>query len=338
MDRKSAQAKRPSSMDVARLAGVSRATVSAYINGTRYVSPELGEKIEQAIKDLNYTPDPLARALKMKDAKTIGLVIPVMSRFYTPIMQAVNEIAHQNRYGFLLCSSEEDPAREREVLEIFQAKRISGILLAPCSADNLDFLSTVISRGTPIVQINRKIDGLDTDSIISDNFKAAHTATRHLIEKGRRHLVLLGFDDRTLSANQKKAGFEEAISAAGINEHTIIPIKDHDRMDISRAFHEFLDSDRPMDGLICSTQGKTSVALDILKERGVSIPGEVSVIGFDDTPWSALLSPPLTVVSENTHLMGETAATLLMERIEGMKTGASESIVLEDDFIIRSST
>ncbi|MBN1881947.1 MAG: LacI family DNA-binding transcriptional regulator [Deltaproteobacteria bacterium] len=338
MDRKSAQAKRPSSVDVARLAGVSRATVSAYINGTRYVSPELGQKIERAITELNYTPDPLARALKMKDAKTIGLVIPVMSRFYTPIMQAVNEIAHQNQYGFLLCSSEEDPAREREVLDIFQAKRISGILLVPCSLDNLDFLRSITSRGTPIVQINRKITGLDTDSIISDNFNAAHTATKHLIEKGRRHLVLLGFDRRTLSANQKKSGFEAALSDAGLTDAAIIPVKDHDRADIARAFREFLDSNFPMDGLICSTQGKTSVALDILKERGISIPDDVSVIGFDDTPWSALLFPPLTVVSENTHRMGESAATLLMERMEGAKTGPPENIVLEDDFIIRAST
>jgi len=325
-------------MDVARLAGVSRATVSAYINGTRYVSPELGEKIESAIRELNYTPDPLARALKMKDAKTIGLVIPVMSRFYTPIMQAVNEIAHRNQYGFLLCSSEEDPAREREVLEIFQSKRISGILLVPCSEENLEYLSTVRSRGTPIVQINRKIEGLDTDSIISDNFNAAHAATKHLLDRGKRYIVLLGFDQSTLSANQKKAGFEAALSDAGVTDHAIVPVRDHDRADIARAFGAFLDSGKPMDGLICSTQGKTSVALAVLKERGVSIPDDVAVVGFDDTPWSALLSPPLTVVSENTHRMGETAATLLLERIEGAKTGPSENIVLEDDFIIRSST
>jgi len=325
-------------MDVARLAGVSRATVSAYINGTRYVSPELGEKIESAIRELNYTPDPLARALKMKDAKTIGLVIPVMSRFYTPIMQAVNEIAHRNQYGFLLCSSEEDPAREREVLEIFQSKRISGILLVPCSEENLEYLSTVRSRGTPIVQINRKIEGLDTDSIISDNFNAAHAATKHLFDRGKRYIVLLGFDQSTLSANQKKAGFEAALSDAGVTDHAIVAVRDHDRADIARAFGAFLDSGKPMDGLICSTQGKTSVALAVLKERGVSIPDDVAVVGFDDTPWSALLSPPLTVVSENTHRMGETAATLLLERIEGAKTGPSENIVLEDDFIIRSST
>jgi LacI family transcriptional regulator len=115
--------KRPSSIDVARVAGVSRATVSAYINGTRYVSPELGERIEEAIRTLNYIPDPTARALKMKDARTIGLVIPVISRFFTPLMQAVNEAAQRSGYGFLVSSSEEDSNREREALEVFVAKK-----------------------------------------------------------------------------------------------------------------------------------------------------------------------------------------------------------------------
>jgi LacI family transcriptional regulator len=330
--------KRPSSVDVARVAGVSRATVSAYINGTRYVSPELSEKIEQAIKGLGYVPDPLARALKMKDAKTIGLVIPVMSRFFVPIINATNEIAHSNRYGFLLCSSEEDPEREKEVLDVFLSKRISGILIVPCSLANREFLCSVKKEGTPIVQINRKIEGLDADAVTSDNFRAAYTATKHLIDRGRKNLVYLGYDDRTLSGDQKKAGFEAAVSDNTIGSAYVIAVRDHDREDISRAFREFIDRGNPMDGLICSTQGKTEVGLMILKERDRKIPQDVSVICFDDTPWASLFSPPLTAISENTKKMGTIAVKLLLDRIEGDRQSSAYDIVLEGEFIVRNST
>jgi DNA-binding LacI/PurR family transcriptional regulator len=330
--------KRAGSQDVARAAGVSRATVSAYINGTRYVSPELTARIERAIKELNYVPDPLARALKMKDAKTIGLVIPVMSRFFAPIINAINRIAHENRYGFLLCSSEEDPRREEEVIRILVAKRISGILVVPCSVTNLSLLRSINDGGVPIVQVNRKIPGLDVDTVRSDNFKAAYTATKHLIDRGRRHLAYLGYDERTLSANEKREGFEAALREHGIAGGTVIRVRDHDDEDIASAFRRFIASGQQMDGLILSTQAKTAVGFGVLLEHSVEIPGRVAVVGFDDTPWSSIVSPPLTVISENTQKMGEIAAALLLERVEGVRTGPAVETVLEDEFIVRKST
>jgi LacI family transcriptional regulator len=330
--------KRPSSKDVAELAGVSRATVSAYLNRTRYVSPELSERIEQAIKELKYTPDPLARALKLQDTKTIGLIIPVMSRFFTPMMQVVNEVAHQNQYGFLICSSEEEAEREREVLEIFITKRVSGILIAPCSEKNRKLLNDIQQRGTPVVQVNRKIDGLEADSVVSNNFKAAYTATEHLILRGRKKIVLLGEDPNSLAHTEKKTGYDAALLDHHIEENLTIIMKEHDRKNIEAAFRSFLDSKRPFDGLICTSQGKTAIALKVLKEKSLQIPRDLAVIGFDDTPWSSLLWPPLTVISENTYTMGVEATKLLLNRIEKTERGLPQHIVLEDELILREST
>ena len=330
--------KRPSSKDVAKLAGVSRATVSAYLNQTRYVSPELSEKIEKSIKELNYKPDPLARALKLQDTKTIGLIIPIMSRFYMPMMQVVNEVAHQNAYGLLLCSSEEDPEREQEVLEIFLAKRVSGILMVPCSEKNRKLLNEIQHSGTPIVQVNRKIGGLEADSVVSNNFKAAYTATEHLIQRGRKKIVLLGYDQDSLANTEKKTGYDAALQDYNIKENLTIPIKEHNQEQIEAAFEAFLDSKQKFDGLICTTQGKTAIGLHLLKERAFQIPDDVAVVGFDDTPWSSLLWPPLTVVSENTYTMGEEATKILLNRIEKKERSSPKHIMLEDELIIREST
>jgi DNA-binding LacI/PurR family transcriptional regulator len=199
-------------------------------------------------------------------------------------------------------------------------------------------LSSIKRNGTTIVQINRKIEGLDADAVTSDNFRAAYTAAEHLIGRGRTRLVFLGYDEHTLSGDHKKAGFEAALSDHSIGSAHIIPVRDHNRENIGRAFREFLDRGEAMDGLICSTQGKTEVGLSVLRERGIQIPRDVSVICFDDTPWSSLFSPPLTVISENTKEMGTIAVKLLLERIEGNREAPTRDIVLENEFIIRHST
>jgi LacI family transcriptional regulator len=331
-------AKRPSSADVASLAGVSRATVSAFVNKRRYVSEELSQRIEKAIRDLRYVPDPYARALKEQDLKTIGLIIPVLSRFFTPLMQAINEAAHRSRYGFLLCSSEEDAEREREVLQILVAKRISGILIVPCSTNNRDLVKAIQQDGTPVVQVNRRLDGLETDVVISDNHKAAYRATEHLIQRGRRKIAFFGHDPHSLAITDKKAGYDAALSRYGVGDSIVIFLKQNDPSDIERSFEEFLDSSRPFDGLICTSQTKTSIALTLLKKRSIRIPDDVSVVGFDDSPWASLLCTPLTAVSESTRNMGEIAANLLIDRLEKRENGPPKTIVLEDEFIIRDST
>jgi LacI family transcriptional regulator len=330
--------RRPTSQDVADLAGVSRATISAYLNRTRYVSPEVSRRIKEAIRQLNYAPDPLARALKLRDSQTIGLIIPVLSQFYTPMMRAINEIAHESGYGLLLCSSEENPVRERELLQVLIAKRITGILLAPCSDENKELLNDIQQGGTPIVQVNRVIEGLEADSVVSDNFKAVYTATQHLIQRGRRHIVLFGYDQRTLSAAQKQIGYQAALRDGHIEDSLCVVVKEHEAEQTRTAFAEFLASGRPFDGLVCTTQGTTAVALRLLMERGVKIPEHVAVVGYDDTVWSSLLRAPLTVISETTYQMGAEATRLLLKRMKSTRKTAPKCIVLESKFIIREST
>jgi len=329
---------RPSSTDVAVLAGVSRATVSAYITKKRYVSKELSDRIESAIRQLNYVPDPYARALKKQDLKTIGLIIPVLSRFFTPMMQAINEAAHRSQYGFLLSSSEEDAEREREVLQILVAKRISGILLVPCSTRNRDLLRSIHQNGTPIVQVNRRLDGLETDVVLSDNRKAAFRATEHLIQRGRRRIAFFGHDPASLALTDKKAGYDEALERYGVEDSIVIILKQNDPADIHRSFEQFLESGRTFDSVICTSQTKTSIALTLLKEHSIRIPDQVSVVGFDDSPWAPLLCCPLTAVSESTYNMGEIAVQLLLDRLDRREAGSPKTIMLEDEFIIRNST
>lgn len=328
--------KRPTSKDVANFAGVSRATVSAYLNKTRYVSPELSKKIQDAINQLHYTPNEIARSLKIQDTKTIGLIIPVLSHFFMPMLNSINEVAQKEDYRFLLCSSEEDPKRERKMLEIFLSKQISGILVAPSSEENRKFMKQIMESGIPIVQVNRRIVGLETDFVVSKNFNAIYEAVEYLVKKGRKKIVLFGYNASTFGEDEKKDGYEAAIKDYKLNSF-IINLKGHDLQNIFESLNNFLLSGEKIDGIICTSQMRTTVALQYLKNKLIKIPQDISFIGYDDTSLSVLFDPPLTVISENASEMGQKATTMLLDRIKKKKTTAAKSILLDVDFIIRES-
>ena len=318
---------------MARVAGVSRATVSAYINKTRFVSPELSQKIQKVIDELNYTPDELARSLKMQDTKTIGLIIPVLSNFFMPMLQSINEVAQKQGYSFLLCSSEEDPKMERKMLEIFMSKRLSGILMVPSSEENRKFMKYIIESGMPIVQVNRKISGLESDSIVSKNFSGIYKATEYLLKKGRQKILFIGYNSSVFGEDEKRDGYEAAVRDYEVDKF-IINIREHNPESIRETLNKFSLSGEKIDGMICNSQMRTTVALRYLKDNSVKIPDDISFIGCEDT-YSTLYDPPLTVMSEKAGEMGKTAAMLLMDRIKNKNR--IENVLLDLDFIIRES-
>lgn len=329
---------RPSSQDVADRVGVSRATVSAYLNKTRYVSPELSARIRRAIDELGYVPDPVARALKTSDTSTVGLVIPVMSSFYVPMINAIEREAVSRGYELLISSSNEDRVRERELLDVLVAKRVTGIVITPCSEGNGERINAIRRSGIPVAQVNRSLEDVDADSVVSDNFGAAYRATEHLVRRGSRRIAFLGYDESNIANLRKKLGYEAAVRDLGAAEGLVIAVREHDPDLITARLEAFIDGGNRFDALIATTQGKTVIALRTLVRRGYRVPDDVALIGFDDTPWCELLSPPLTMISEDVSRMGTEALALLVGRIEGSVEGPPRHVVLEDRMIIRAST
>lgn len=330
--------KQPSSQDVANLAGVSRATVSAFLNNRPGVSQNVRNKIAEAIKELNYQPNAAARALKLKETDAIGLVLPVLSDFYTPLIRAINAAAMARNYDLILSSSESDPERERHLLQAFLTKRVRGILLAPSSDLNADYIAD-LSAHVPIIQVNRRIPDLKVDAIVANNFRAAFEATQFLIDRGRRNIVFFGETTNDLAHSDKRRGFQSAIKeskSSGV-AGKVIETVGHGVEELEAAFDEFLMSGQEFDGVIAASQTKTAVAMKLLREHHRDVPKQVSLIGFDDTHWAQLLDPPLTVVSEDLFAMGRTACATLFSRIEGKGPEEAVMIEIEDKFVVRQS-
>lgn len=328
--------KLPTSEDVARLAGVSRATVSAYINGTRFVSDKLKNKIDRAVEILNYTPNEIARSLKLQSNKTIGLLIPVLSKFYLPMIRSINEKIHDRGYTMILGSSEEDIQREKEVLQVFTSKKVSGILIVPCGYRNARYIEQLQESGIAIVQLNRKLDRLDADSVVSDTMRAIYNAVRHTMEKrGKKRIMLIGFNPGVIADIDKREGYVRAARDFGL-EPLIMETAEHDPDVLARRFVEF-SAAHGVDGVVCTTRTYMEVVLCALKESGKSVPEEISVVGYDDPVWTTLVTPRLTVISEDRFSMGEQAVNLLFGRIEGRYEGEPRHIVMDAELIVRES-
>lgn len=328
--------KLPTSEDVAQLAGVSRATVSAYINGTRFVSDKLKKKIDRAVEILNYTPNEIARSLKLQSNKAIGLLIPLLSKFYLPMIRSINEKIHDRGYTMILGSSEEDLQREKEVLQVFTSKKVSGILIVPCGYKNVRYIEQLQDSGIAVVQLNRKLDRLDADSVVSNTLQAIYNATKHMAtNRGKKRVMLMGYNSGVIADLEKRTGYVSAVKDCGL-EALVMEITEHDPDVLAECFTEFASANH-VDGVVCTTRTYMEAVLYALKASGTRIPEAVSVIGYDDPVWTRLVDPKISVISEDRFKMGDHAVSLLFDRIEGRYEGEPKHIVMDAELIVRES-
>jgi len=324
---------------VAKLAGVSPMTVSRVINGAENVKEETRQRVQRVIDELDYVPNRLARVLTSQRSGTIGLVVPdVVNPFFTLVLRGAEAAARRAGYRLLVCDSENDPRREREYIEDLVSYRVDGLLIAPASERTKNGLLPLMRRGFPFVLIDRSIADLACDSVQSDNVTGARLLTEHLIRIGHRRIAhLVGSDDNS-TGRERLQGYREALEAAGIPYsdkllfHTTV-----DRIGGYRAVQAMLASE-PLPTAIFAVNNMTAVgAMEALRERGLSVPGDIGLVCFDDVEHLAVLSPFLTVMDQPAETFGSLASQLLVERVEGKGGEGARRIVLQSKLIVRDS-
>jgi LacI family transcriptional regulator len=314
-------------------------TVSRVINGAEGVREDTRRKVQEAIEQLDYVPNRLARGLTSSRSGTLGLVVPdVVNPFFTLVLRGAEAAARRAGYRLLVCDSENDPRREHEYIEDLVSYRVDGLLVAPASERSRAGLVPLLRRGFPFVLIDRSISELDCDSVCSDNVSGARRLTEHLIRIGHRRIAhLVGSDDNS-TGRDRLSGYREALQAAGIEYspsllfHTTV-----DRIGGYRAVQSML-SLRPLPTAIFAVNNMTAVgAMQALRERGLSVPANIGLVCFDDVEHLAVLSPFLTVMDQPAETFGSLAAQLLAERIGGKASVNGRRIVLQSELIVRES-
>lgn len=323
--------------DVAALAGISYTTVSHVVNKTRPVSEEVRLKVEAAIKSLDYVPSAVARSLKAKTTATIGLLVPnSLNPYFAELARGIEDYCERNGYCVILCNSDDNPDKQRSYLRVLLEKRIDGLIVASAGGDS-GLAQGLAGVKTPMVIVDRGLEGVDADLVRIDHEYGAYLATRHLLELGHRDIATIGGPASTSVAQMRQAGFARALKEAGVEVSPSRMLEsDFTSTGGYNAASVLLERNPPS----AIFAGNDMIGIGVLRaaaERNVRVPAELSVIGFDDIQMSRYVYPALTTVGQSILQLGEMAAEVLLRRIATPGLATDQRIVTPS-IVLREST
>jgi LacI family transcriptional regulator len=304
--------------DVALLAGVSPKTVSRVVNGEAGVSPPKVSAVQQAVAKLDYRPNFTASSLRRSSGRTAAIAAvleDVSNPFSSALHRALEDVARDRNVMIFAGSVDEDPERERALIDAFTTRQADGLVIVPASG-NQRYLASELNAGTPIVFVDRPPVGIDVDAVLVDNHAGAAEAVHHLATHGHREIAYLGDLRSIATAAQRFQGYKEALSDHGIRPAPERIVHDlHTEVDAQRAVLRLLASEAPPTALFTAQNLVTIGAVRALRELGRQ--HEVALVGFDDFPLADLLQPAVTVVAQDPSAMGRVAASLIFRRLDG---------------------
>jgi LacI family transcriptional regulator len=301
--------------DVARQAQVSTATVSRVLNGRTTVDAAMAARVQQAMRDLDYRPNAVARNLRLNQTSLWAVIISdIGNPFFTSMVRGVEDVAQSAGFSVVLCNSDEDPQKESQYVAAALAERMAGVIISTSGRPNV--INSLVDARLPVVAIDRQLRGANLDTVLVDNLHGAELATSHLIEGGYRRIACITGPRRISTAAQRLRGYQRALRSHGRPETTnLVRFADFREEGGYRAMASLLEESEPPDAVFATNNLMTVGAVECLVDRGVNVPGQVGVVGFDDIPWAHLVRPSLSTVSQPTYDLGRAAAVLLAERI-----------------------
>lgn len=324
--------------DVAALANVSRATAARALNSYGYVGDETARKVQAAAEKLGYRGNRLAQALRNGQLPIVGCILgDIQNPFFARIAHDIEVLARECGHNLVIGSSEEDLAQEISLLVSLQALSLRGFIVAPTSATGNLHLQTMVSEGVPLVLVDRVAEDVDCDSVVVDNEGGARKAVEYLISMGHRRIGLLQDDMRIFTSRERMSGYQAALAAGGITaDERMIAVSQSTVEHAVDATIRLFSQKTPPTALFTVDSLMTQGALLAFRTMGISIPHEVSLIGFDDFNLATFTDPQITVVSQPVAEIGRAAARLLFDRLSG-ESGEPQKIRFETKLLIRGS-
>ena len=322
--------------DVAKLAGVSVATVSRVINKLGGVRPETEKRIEIAMEELHYIPNVLARSVASQKTKLIGMIVPdVENPFFAAVYSGADKIVREYAYTTFLGGSNDTSEREEELLQTMLEHQASGILLTPASIKT-GWVDRIGNR-VPICLIDRDIEGADCDRVLIDNRRGTYEATKLFIQKGHTQLSIIAGPMESTPGRERFEGFKKCLNDFGIELNPdYVQIGDFREASGYQLGKRLLELPTPPTAILSSNNLMTIGLLEMVHNSSFQVGRDVGVIGFDDLPIATLMKPNLTVVSRPMREMGECAANMIMQRIQN-PTLSKRTVIMSPHLIVRGS-
>lgn len=304
--------------DVAKLAGVAPSTISKYLNGGN-VRKENVEAIRSAIGQLNYHADPFARGLKSHRNRSVGVLLPDMTApFYGNVVMAMSRVMRERDYHCLISSYGANHGLERDNLKFMLSCGIDGLVYSPEDLSADEFNELTANCGIPIVLIDRMIQGINIDTVVVDNADVVYRAVNRLISAGHSRIAIITGPKSVYTAKERMIGYLRALSDAGIlYDDDLVISGENDFATGYRGCEALLQQKERPTAVFTTNYDITMGFITAARERGLRIPEDVDVFGFDSVETCSMMKPPLPVVHQPDQMIGQTAAQYLLDRLDG---------------------
>jgi LacI family transcriptional regulator len=325
--------------DIAKKAGVSITTVSAVIHKTRPVSEQITQRVLAVMKEYDYQPSTLASGLKKGYTNLIGLVITdIVHPFYTLLTRSIEDTANSYSHSIILCNSDENIEKERYYVQVLRQLQIAGIIVVPTYAYDYSHLEGLIKHNIPLVLIDRTAGKMPVDVVLSDNVQGGYKATEYLISLGHTRIGVVSFSDKIISGSERIQGYIEALKKYGlsIDKNLIRIAEGYSEEDGYNNALKLLKSKNKPTALFATSSLITLGTLMAIKDLGLSIPEDISLLGYDDVAW-AKIGVPLTVIDQHNYQIGVVATKLLFKRKRGLASNNPKMIRISPKLIERAS-
>lgn len=325
--------------EVARRAGVSASTVSRVLSKKLHVDEKTEQRVMRAIEELNYHPNPLARALREKRSYILALVVPgIENQIWPLVARGVERIARRHNYSVLLCNTDNDVNLEKQSFVRLRQQWVDGIIVAPAKDTGPHILSAV-QEGFPLVQVIRGLEDKRIDAVMVDNFRIAYAAVEYLYKTGHRHIAIASGQQELNIYRQRLTGYKQAIADFGLPADDSLVFQEIKELNnLYRLTQQKIRDGVTVDAIVATSDPKAIVVMRALRDVGLSIPHDISVIGIDNIEQSFYVEPPLTTLAQPFVEMGELAAQKLIFHINHPDDYTPATDLLNFELIIRRST
>ena len=330
----------PTIVEVAKHARVSIATVSNVIRGTRRVSPALQDRVQKAIRELDYSPNEIARSLKVKQTRMLALVLPdITNPFFPEIIRGAEDTAFDRGYFLMTANTDEQIGRERRIIAALRSYRVDGILLASAPGKDSSHIRSIMQAGISVVCLDRTVSGIHTDAVLLDNVRGGRECVRHLLQGGHSKIAIITGSLSLQTGLERLRGYEEALRESDIEVDRSLVLEGDFRYESGYRLGKELLKRRVKPTAIFVCNGVMTVGvLKAFEELGVRCPEDISLATFDDLAVDRSFHPHLTAVVQPGYEMGARAATILMDRVEGKLTNEPFVVRIVPTLVVREST
>ncbi|MFD0828593.1 LacI family DNA-binding transcriptional regulator [Neobacillus sp. M.A.Huq-85] len=333
------QKKRVTLLDVAKHAGVSRATASLIVRGSPNIAEKTRKKVLESMRELGYVYDRVAANMRSQTSSTVGLIITdIGNPFYSELLRGVHNTLEEAGYTVFLGTTYDSDFKQEQLLSRMLEHRVGGLILCPVSDSSKETIERIKKLDVPLVQAVREIEDINSDYVGIDYTAGAEMAVTHLVQKGHRRIAFLGGSSGSTAWKKRKLGFCNGLNRAGIEVDESLIIESPVTRDGGvESIQKLLLHPNPPNAILCFNDLVAHGVLLGLMDSGITPGKEMAVVGFDNVPEASFYNPPLTTVSSFARLIGSQAASLLHQRILNNDRD-QQRIILEPQLVIRKSS